>query len=219
VTDTWLWVERASWVVVILGIPGLILGLLTLGRRPGMRAGFAPTRKAGLIRRKLAADHEIRVQPQNGRAVLNFVIFNNGRATARDLTINFAFPPGVPLGQVVVPGGSVITRSEDDRVVWVWRQGYLHPGDLVESEIAITISMGTDRLRIEAAISMADSATVTQVLVVKVEARGLSGPSVSRLGRPPRRPRGSPLPPPSSHARIPAWPSRDPRWRDGRRPG
>src|SRR6266851_1485345 len=91
-SNGWLWVERLSWLVAIVGIPSLLIGLLAMGRRPKLAVGLMPfQRKRRLLHRAIDLPASEVTQPAAAMHRLEFVITNVGRATARELLLNYTF--------------------------------------------------------------------------------------------------------------------------------
>jgi hypothetical protein len=163
VDEAWIWVERLSWVVAIVGIPSLVLGLFTLVRRPSVEVGFFPLhRDRRFLRRIDRPSNETFVpKKQANPMTLRFVVANVGRASAREVLVNLAFPT-LTLDQVSVPAGApkVIQHPNAAYPLWAYHIDYVHPGVQHLSEVHLR---GTDLLAIipiEYEVSMSDVTAV-----------------------------------------------------------
>ncbi len=167
--DAWLWVERLSWIVAIIGIPSLLFGLLAVVRRPRIAIGFLPMRKAGLLLRRherpgdrieVTAPHTVDAALSD-LIQLTFVVTNIGRATARDLLLNFKFPD-LQVGLLVVPPGSPIVAPdpETNHPFWAYRIEHIHPADRVFLYVSMRIPARLSAVEIDYEASMADTASV-----------------------------------------------------------
>jgi hypothetical protein len=165
VGDVWLWIERLSWVVAIIGIPSLVIGLLGLVRRPKIAVGFLPTRTTGLFRRVKRPSSQLSVAVshthetnESDPVLVRLFVTNIGRATARDLLLNFRFP-ALGLGQVLVQPGAPrpTTHPEHNHPLWIYSIDHIHPGDHNYSDLEIRIPIGLSAIDVDWEISMADA--------------------------------------------------------------
>jgi hypothetical protein len=160
VGDTWQWIERLSWIVAIVGIPTLVLGLLTLIRRPSVAVGFFPLRRdRRLLRSVQRPSNEIHV-PKNlsNPLTVQLIVANVGRATARDLLVNFTFPT-LTLGQLSVPAGAprAIPHPSLTFPLWAYHIDHIHPGVHHFSEVQIRGTEIASTIAVNFEVSMADA--------------------------------------------------------------
>jgi hypothetical protein len=171
VSDLWLWAERLSWLVAIIGIPGLIIGLATMVRRPRLAVGFLPIQKSGIIRRVERPTQSLDVKlaftldPNLSDAItLQFVIKNIGRGSARELLVNFLFPAHMQLSQVSAAGAPANTQflihPRKNQPLWTFSLSHIHPDDEAFCPTAIRVPKGLSTVDIDVEVSMADAATV-----------------------------------------------------------
>ena len=96
--DFWTAVQHLSDIVSIIGIPTVVVGVWALTRRPNIEVGFLSSEGTDPVKGKPALDHARRIQlgpgPDDGfsTATVEILVVNRGRATARDLVLNFYWP-------------------------------------------------------------------------------------------------------------------------------
>jgi len=91
------------------------------------------------------------------------VILNLGSGSARDLLVNFKFPPKLGREHLIValgPAHHLDRMPTDDGLTWSFHHSYLHPGDRIFCEFGVQVPASLDRIEIAYEISMADSPTV-----------------------------------------------------------
>jgi hypothetical protein len=161
--DAWLWIERLSWIVAIVGIPSLLLGLLALTRRARIEVGFFPLHRERLFFRSVQRPSKAsRVSSSNDPIKVSLVVTNVGRATGRELLLNLTFPT-LTVEQLVVPPDAprVIQHPVRTHPLWAYRIDHIHPDDHHISELLVRAAEKDSNIPIEYEISMAD-ATVTR---------------------------------------------------------
>lgn len=179
VVDSWTWVERVSWIVAIIGIPGVVIGLWTTVRRPKLAIGFFPLREVGIIRRRSlpskSVDFKLTFSNNPGLAnaiTLPFLFVNTGRASAREIVVNIKFP--LPLEMKHVSAPKTIAASEfmedprDKQPLWAFVVPHLHPADNLHLPTAIRVPAGSSNLDIKVEASMADARHTQTVLRVNL---------------------------------------------------
>jgi len=169
----WLWVERISWLVAIFGIPSLLLRLFAMGRRPSLAVGFGPVRKKRRIFRAAVPipQREIKALPAT-MFNIQFAISNIGRATARDLLVNYVFS-NFDQGQVTVVAGApkIAADPETGRPLWILRIEHIHPGDVRFHGLTLHPPAGLSDVEIEYHVSMTDAKSRSGNLKVSLTAQ------------------------------------------------
>ena len=158
--DGWLWIERLSWLVSIVGIPSLVFGLLTLIRRPSIDVGFFPlNRGRRFFRMVKQPSNEIHMpNPNSNPLTLRLVVANVGRTTARELLVNFSFPT-LSVTQVSVPSGAppVVLHPGSRYPLWAYHIDHIHPGVHHFSEVHLLAIRSPSTIPVEYEVTMADA--------------------------------------------------------------
>jgi hypothetical protein len=169
----WLWVERISWLVAIFGIPSLLLGLFSLGRRPSLAVGFGPvTKERRSFRTAIPIpQREIKALPAT-MFNIQFAISNIGRATARDLLVNYVFS-NLDQSQVMVVAGApqIAADPVTGRPLWILKIEHIHPGDVSFHGLTLHPQAGLNAVEIEYHVSMADARSRSGSLKVSLTAQ------------------------------------------------
>jgi len=167
----WLWAERLSWLVAIIGIPSLIIGLATMVRRPKLAVGFLPMHKSGIVRRverptqSLEMKLAFTLDPNLSDAItLQFIIKNVGRGSARELLVNFLFPAQMQLSHVSAAGAPANTQflihPRKNQPLWTFSLSHIHPDDEHFCPTAIRVPKGLTEVGVDVEVSMADASTM-----------------------------------------------------------
>lgn len=158
--DGWLWIERLSWLISIVGIPSLVFGLLALTRRPSVDVGFFPLSRGRRFFRMVARpSNQIHLPKINSNPVtLRLVVANVGRTTARELLVNFSFPT-LTVNQLSVPSGArqVIQHPASSYPLWAYHVDHIHPGVHHFSEVHLLAIASPSTIPVEYEVSMADA--------------------------------------------------------------
>jgi hypothetical protein len=161
----WPALQRLSWAVSIVGITAIAWRLL---RRPKVVIGLYPMLKAGVFGR-LRPSSEIELElPANKVLTLPFTILNVGRASARDLLVNFAFPDGFKLANVKAPpieSPEFVIDPDNGRPLWTLRIPYVHAKDQVYLPTAIEVPAGASEVIIDAQLTAAEARSKQQLTV------------------------------------------------------
>ncbi len=159
--NAWLWIERLSWIVAIVGIPSLLLGLLAITRRARVEVGFFPLRRERRFFRSIERpSKETRVAAFQSEPIkVRLVVANVGRATGRELLLNLTFPT-LTIEQLVVPSDAprVIQHPVRSHPLWAYHIDHIHPDDHHISELLVRTPEKDSNIQIQYEISMADAA-------------------------------------------------------------
>jgi hypothetical protein len=165
-----MWVERLSWLVAIVGIPSLLIGLVAITRRPHIAVGLTPLQKRRrLLRRTIELPASEISLHAAGLFNVQFAITNIGRATARELLVNYIFP-GLNADQLTIAQGAPAIQSHPlhGKPFWVLKIDHIHPEDTSYQVLAVHVPVTTPAIDIEYEVSMADAPTRRGSLRVKL---------------------------------------------------
>lgn len=168
VSTAWSWVERASWIVAIVGFPvALGVGIFQLGairreltRRPDLRPAFGDPAGEFVTTTEITVEFRPR-QTLSEPYELRVASFNYGARTANRLLFNYLFPqviqPATPLGLPHADGRGSTGRDPDGKLNFTRQHHYLHPQSATADGLLIRIPAKVNGFDLLVAISMDDT--------------------------------------------------------------
>jgi hypothetical protein len=175
----WQFVERFSWVVIILGLPLAVYQLwllqsdqnriaLELSRTPRLVTGFGLTHdKKDMIREKSFAP----TWPPNGAASdpvrIEWVIHNFGSRTARGILLNLIIPEAFAS---VLPAGGYSRQAQAEKLPYLqWKIEDVNPGDSHTLTSELPLPKHVPVLEIIVTTSMLDTADTVETLHLHIQ--------------------------------------------------
>lgn len=152
--------------MALVGIPAIVAGIFELLRRPNLVIGFEPElgykakasewpALSSTVRLTLKQDN-----PGFSDARIRFVVMNRGRATARDVVINFIWPGDDDWKSYHPESEDPASRYyRDHRIgapVSLAERPYLHPKDYYFDDFTIAVRSNMKALDIPYTVSMSN---------------------------------------------------------------
>jgi len=193
-TDFWRFVERASWVVTVVGIIAVVWQLMVSVaeqrhiaaeqkriaddalKRPEIIVGFAQGAALADSPPRLPTSCEIAPTWSTGEALshpvdLQIVLFNKGQRSGHHALVNITFPPGIDAPWRALTIGSLHLQSERDpqgNVRVFAEQETHHPGVAVSMTVPVRVPRDTADFPGMARVHVDDTLPVTTRLQVVV---------------------------------------------------
>lgn len=175
----WQFVERFSWIVIILGLPLAVYQLRLLqsdqnrvvselSRKPRLMTGFALTND----RKDVVREMQIIPTWEPGAVVsapvrIEWMMHNFGSRTARDILQNLVIPEA--LAVVLQPGAYQRLHSPDKRPYILVSKGDVNPGDSSTYETEFPFPKNTPILEVTVTTSMFDTEETIETLRIHVQ--------------------------------------------------
>jgi hypothetical protein len=174
--QTWLGIERASWIAAVVGLLAVIAALIQIRqliRRPALKVGL-PHDPGGTDRRLLQVSDrvELPVLWADGNALsdpieLSVVAMNDYGATATAWDINFEvrYPPWLrPIREDEL-------KQPPQLNVWsIAKEGLvLNPGGAFWIRTRFRVPLGRERIRMHAIVSLRDVRPIDRLLIVSIK--------------------------------------------------
>jgi hypothetical protein len=176
----WLFIDRFSWIVIIVSLPVGVYQLVLLqmeqvrianevSRRPILMNGFTlKTDRTDVVR-------EIHVVPQWPESAgvskpfrLKWLTFNCGTRTAREVLINWRLPEN--LAAVQPPNETIVRHLASNEARRVGKKFDLNPDDLnMVLDWEFVFPAGEPLFQIKVTTSMFDTAEQSETLILHVE--------------------------------------------------